>query len=79
MSAEELLAGGTVTLEDATREFGIGRTRLYDLMQSGRLPYAQLGGRRLIPRVALRQLLAAVLVGVATAPGDPQSGRGMIA
>jgi len=49
----------------ATREYGIGRTRLYELMSSGKLPDSQAaGGRRLIPRIALRRLLAAGLVGV---------------
>jgi hypothetical protein len=60
---DDLLAEGTVTVGGATREFGIGRTRLYDLMGSGELPYSQFGGRRLLPRVALRRLIAAGLVG----------------
>jgi excisionase family DNA binding protein len=64
MSAEELLADGAVTVAGATREFGIGRTRLYELMGDGTLPYSQVGTRRLIPRVALRRLLAANLHGV---------------
>lgn len=59
---EELLADGSVTVEGATREFGLGRTRLYEFMGRGELPYSQIGAKRLIPRVALRRLLAASLV-----------------
>ena len=60
---EELLADGSVTVEGATREFGLGRTRLYEFMGRGELPYSQIGAKRLIPRVALRRLLVASLVG----------------
>lgn len=62
-AADELLAEGCVTVEGATREFGLGRTRLYEWMGRGELPYSQVGAKRLIPRVALRRLIAAGLVG----------------
>ena len=59
----EMFADGATTVADAVKEFAIGRTRLYELMSDGKLPFAQLGGRRLIPRRALRRLLAAHLRG----------------
>lgn len=61
-TTDELLAEGSVTVEGATREFGLGRTRLYEFMGRGELPYSQIGAKRLIPRVALRRLIAANLV-----------------
>jgi excisionase family DNA binding protein len=62
----DLLAEGAVTVKGAVREFGIGRSRLYEMMGRGELPYSQVGTRRLIPRVALRQLIAAGMVGGAS-------------
>ncbi len=62
-SPDELFRDGSVTLSRAVEEFGIGRTRLYSLMNSGRLQFVQAGARRLIPRVALQRLLADCLVG----------------
>jgi excisionase family DNA binding protein len=58
MSADEILEDGAVSIEEARRFSGIGRTALYGLMQSGRLPFAKIGARRLVPRRALVQLLA---------------------
>jgi excisionase family DNA binding protein len=60
----DLMAKGTVTVKKATEEYGLGRSRLYELMMDGSLPYSQVGSRRLIPRVALDNLIAANLVGV---------------
>lgn len=60
---ESLLDDGAVTVSDAVAWSGMGRTRLYDAMASGDLPFVQKGRRRLIPRKALRQLLADSLVG----------------
>ena len=59
---DNLLRDGAVTIAAAVSESGIGRSRLYAMMGSGELPYSQVGGRRLIPRVALRRVLAAGLV-----------------
>jgi excisionase family DNA binding protein len=56
---DDLMADGSVTVAGATREFGLGRTRLYEWMSRGELPYSQVGAKRLIPRVALRRLIAA--------------------
>jgi excisionase family DNA binding protein len=61
--AAELLKDGAVTVAGATKEFGIGRTVLYELMNAGKLPWTQSGTRRLIPRVALRRHLATGMKG----------------
>lgn len=62
--ADELLAAGSTTVAGAVAEFGISRSVLYELMQRGELIYTQLGARRLIPRIAMRRLLAAGIVGL---------------
>ncbi len=54
----ELFADGAVTVAEAVRFSGIGRTQLYDLMTAGRLPFTKVGSRRLIPRRGLVDLLA---------------------
>lgn len=69
IEASELLADGSVTVAGAKREFGLGRTRLYEWMGRGELPYSQVGAMRLIPRVALQRLIAAGLVGVDAGKG----------
>ncbi|WP_439631412.1 helix-turn-helix domain-containing protein [Gemmata sp.] len=61
----DLFEKGAVTIEGATTEYGLGRSVLYGLMTSGRLPYSQVNRRRLIPREALRRLLAEGMVGSA--------------
>lgn len=66
VEAEDLLRDGSVTVQGLLKEFGIGRTRAYELMGTGQLAYTQLGARRLIPRAAVRRLLAAGLVGVSS-------------
>jgi excisionase family DNA binding protein len=45
------------TVRAASKVTGISRSRLYELMASGQLPYTQLGNRRLIRRDALLSLL----------------------
>lgn len=60
---ESLLKDGTLTVAGVVKEFGLSRSVVYELMQSGRLPYCQPHGRRLIPRAALRRLLAETMVG----------------
>ncbi len=60
---ESLVEDGAVTVSEAVVWSGVGRTRLYAEMADGNLPFVQKGRRRLIPRKALRQLLAESLVG----------------
>jgi excisionase family DNA binding protein len=45
------------TVNGAVRVSGISRSKLYELMASGALPYVQLDGRRLVRRDALQSLL----------------------
>ena len=59
---EELLGEGARSISDSVAWSGIGRTKLYVAMAEGRLPFVQQGNRRLIPRTALRQLLAENLI-----------------
>ena len=56
-------ADGTLTISQVTAEFHVGRTTAYSWMQLG-LPYSTASGRRLLPRRAVVELLAAGLVGV---------------
>lgn len=59
----EVLKSGTVTISGLRAEYGISRSRAYELMQAGVLPYATLGRKRLIPRQAVIRLLASSLTG----------------
>jgi excisionase family DNA binding protein len=60
---EELLADGSVNVANLNKEFGITRSRAYEMMNAGILPFVQLGRKRLIPRRAVMRLLAANLKG----------------
>ena len=48
-----------LSVDDAVRQSGLGRSTLYELMQTGQLAYAKIGARRLILVDDLRALLAA--------------------
>ncbi len=61
-AAQDLLGEGAMTITEAVKWSGIGRTRLYAAMTEGRLLYVKSGKRRLIPRKGLRALLAEGLV-----------------
>ena len=72
---EGLVSEGAVTVSDAVNWSGVGRTRLYLEMAEGNLPFVQKGKRRLIPRKALRRLLAQDLInGKSDAPGSERVG-----
>src|SRR5262249_52862349 len=64
---DDLMRKGTTTVSGAVREYGVGRSRLYELMADGVLVYSQFGARRLIPRVALERLITENLIGVGDA------------
>jgi excisionase family DNA binding protein len=49
---------GALQVNEAAKIFGLGRTVLYAMMGDGRLPYSQVGARRLISRRAIAALLA---------------------
>jgi len=67
MSAFEVVADGAVRIEEAVKLSGIGRTKLYEMMQTGEIASVKIGTRRLIPRIELRRILAANLVGLSEA------------
>ena len=61
--AFELLADGAMGIEDAVKWCGLSRAELYRRMTRGELRYVIRGRRRLIPRRALSEMLAAGLRG----------------
>jgi excisionase family DNA binding protein len=63
-SRAELFSDGVLQVAAAVEFCGLGRTQLYSLMSAGKLPYSQVGTRRLIPRRALVDLLAEKAIGV---------------
>ena len=56
MRPPSLTSHGAVTVGEATRFSGIGRSSLYELMTAGELPFTKVGARRLIPSWADRVL-----------------------
>jgi excisionase family DNA binding protein len=69
VGTEQLVGEGAVDVPEACRFTGLGRTFLYQLMDSGKLRYAKVGRRRLIPRAELVRLLANGLVGAGQGAG----------
>lgn len=59
----ELAADGVLSVADAQAFLSLGRTEVYGLMDRGKLPFIKLGRRRVIPKRALVELLAANMVG----------------
>ena len=47
------------SINDAARYIGIGRTKLYELINNGELPVVNFGSRTLVRRVDLEALLIA--------------------
>ncbi len=47
----------TITVEEAARRLGIGRSLAYSLVREGSLPHLRLGSRIVIPVNALERLL----------------------
>lgn len=58
----DLLAGGCFSVTEAAKFAGLGRTSIYEAMDSGELPSLKRGRRRLIPKRALIAWLAEGLV-----------------
>jgi excisionase family DNA binding protein len=54
-STHEVLA---FNVTDAARAIGVGRGKIHELISQGRLASTLVGGRRIIPRVSLEQLIA---------------------
>lgn len=57
-----LTAEGFLTVTEAVQFSRIGRSELYELMKAGHLTFAHHGRRRVIPKRALRELMASRIV-----------------
>ncbi len=53
MNNRELVADGLVTVREAAQWLGLGRAKLYQMMERGELAYVKIGRARRIPRGAL--------------------------
>ena len=60
--AMALVADGMMTVREAAAFSGICRSDLYCYMERGELPYGKNGRRRLIPRKAVQELMAKILM-----------------
>jgi excisionase family DNA binding protein len=78
MTTTELVADGAVGLDEAMKLSGLQRSKLYELMGEGELPFVKLGARRLIPRRAITALLAKNVIGLSAlqAPQPVAEGAG---
>lgn len=47
----------TYTVREAAQVLGIGKDLAYQLIKSGELPSVKLGGRLVVPKIALERLL----------------------
>lgn len=76
-NALSLVEEGAVTIPEAMRITGFGRTFLYEAMAKGELPYIKIGASRRIPRRALSLWLArGLMIGDERAIADMTEGRG---
>ena len=60
-----VVADGLMRVGESARFLGIGRSKLYGLMDSGRLQYVKIDTARRIPKAALVKLAESCLVGAA--------------
>lgn len=58
-SLDQLAGRATITVEQAARVLGLGRTAAYDAARRGELPTRRLGRRLLVPVPALLDWLGA--------------------
>lgn len=58
VTISEPLTRQTLTVEEAAKVLGIGRTLAYQMVREGTLPTLRFGGRRVVPRQALDRMLA---------------------
>jgi len=61
---EGLTDDGFCDVVEAKTFLGLGRTKVYQMMDAGELAYAHFGRARRIPRRALREMSAARIVGL---------------
>ena len=62
----------TLTVEEAARVLGIGRTLAYEGVRTGAIPSVRVGRRLLVPKAALARLLVEGVYS-AGAPAEPSS------
>lgn len=60
---EQTVADGLMNVSEAMAFLAVARSTLYQLMETGQLPYVKIGRARRIPRRALIQLAASNLRG----------------
>jgi excisionase family DNA binding protein len=60
----------TLSVEEAARLLGIGRTAAYEAVHRGQIPHIPIGRRLLVPRDALERLLD---VGTQRGPQPPSA------
>lgn len=58
MSAAEIVQNGAMTVDEATKFVGFGRTTLYALKAQGKIRTIKIGRRTLFPRSELLRVLA---------------------
>ena len=64
------MGGLTITVPEAARRLGIGRTLAYEAARQGELPTIRMGTRLLVPVAALEALLAGTKPAGPAAPED---------
>lgn len=52
-SRQQLVGDGLTNVREAAAFLGLGRTKVYNLMDTGQLPWVKIGTARRIPRRAL--------------------------
>lgn len=48
----------TLSIEEAAKQLGIGRNLCYDRVKTGEIPVIKIGRRLLVPKEALKKMLA---------------------
>ncbi len=61
---DDILSEGVVSVDEACEFLSVGRTSIYDLMDKQVIPWTKVGGRRRIPRKALRDYLMSGMRGL---------------
>ena len=62
-ASRELTTDGLATVKQASIFLSVGRSTIYQLMDSGELPYCKIGRARRVPWLAIHKLVADSLRG----------------
>jgi excisionase family DNA binding protein len=62
----------TLTVEEAARVLGIGRSTAYEAVRCGQIPAMRLGRRAIVPTAWLAQQLGVTVEAVSTAAGHSE-------